>query len=291
MKAFVFANDQNPTQEINGLSYAYLPLEGRPILLYVLMALDRVSDIEEITVVGSQKKIMRVIESVMFEMPFQKTIAVLEQKPTLFESMADVNKDRGDGLEMLSEPALFLPGNIPYLTSAEISTFIAASDMRKSDVCLSIASKNALKFFAQKEVTRQNSPSSSQTVRLGNLLIARSESLFKNIVLKTFYEHLKESSYDAKTLEGFFKYPGFNDESKAQKPSLSDLEENLSQYLNLDFKFSETVTAGNTFAVRDHNAYQFVQRQFSDWREQIIELKSEDGEQICSISGTICDSR
>lgn len=319
MNAFVFACDPVPERQINGMNHAFLPLEGRPMFLYVLMALDRVPEITTITVIGSPKEIMRAIERVIFEIPFQKKIAVLEQKKTLLENVflvsALVNgattlgndsststqadphrkKESQEGLAMLPEPALFLPANIPFVTSAEISRFIAAADMTRSDFCFSIVRARLLTFSDSEPSPHVLYETEQGSYHPGRLVLTRPGQMADETSLKAIdalhHKNRQEDGLHQNGLKPFLKLIGIPDETTTDsRPSLSAIEEKATVFLKTQFKLIETVTGGNALPADDTVSYQFILRHFEAWRKHISTLKSEKGEKLCSISGAVCES-
>jgi len=302
MNAFVFANTQDPTQQVNGVNQAFLPLEGRPLLIYVLMALDRVTQIDKVVVIGSPKEIMRAIESVIFEIPFQKKIIVLEEKENFLESVrfadAETHKktDRQEGLGMISEPTLFLPGNIPFVTTAEISTFIAASDMDKADCYLSIVPGGTARFPGIKQEEINLNETEIQAPRLGRLMLAHCDAMENADAIETIASHYKETQLEKTSqttpLKAFLRCIQANPQTKSPDTpaSLSEIEKEVGHFLKTRFKFTETATAGNALPAEDLTAYQFLIAHFEDWRKHIMTLKTEEGDKICSISGSACGS-
>ncbi|MFQ5588825.1 MAG: hypothetical protein ACE5F7_08290 [Nitrospiria bacterium] len=307
MNAFVFATDQRPQNRVRGKHPAFLPLENRPLLLYVLMALDRVEAIQKITVIGPPKEVMRAVESVMFVMPFQKQIVVLEPRETLLESLeatvpgSGVGESGQDGLSMISDPALYLPGNIPFVTTAEISTFIASADMRQFDCCVSYASANAYDFLGstQPQVSTKFKTAyhlEKEAVHLGRLFLARPGQMGHPAALKKiltlFQSRTSNAPGDENPIESFLKLAGFKLEGKgsAVYPGLADLAAQTSAFLKTRVQLIQTQTGGHALPVEDGDSHRFIADHFEAWRQQIAELKSEQGEKICSISGTVCDS-
>ena len=94
MNAFILAGDRGRSRQVGGMNKAFLLLEGRPVLLYVLMALDRVRGIDQVYVVGPRKEIMGVIEKALPDALFSKKIEVLEQKNSLLENILYGYTDR-----------------------------------------------------------------------------------------------------------------------------------------------------------------------------------------------------
>ncbi len=302
MNAFVFANTQDPKQQINGINASFLPLAERPLLIYVLMALDRVPQIEKIIVIGATKEIMRAIESVIFEIPFQKRIVVAEEKEHFLESVffaeTESRKKGGvpDGLNMISEPALFLPGNIPFLTTAEVSRFILACDMTKADCYLSMIPGKATSFFRAEQTQTDLADGEKQDLSLGRLLLAKCDAIGDSDTIKQIEQHYKNRKIDQilrplqlETLLNKIKISPTTKSSKINT-SPSEIEKQVSTLLKTRFKLTQCATAGNALCAEDKKSYQFLLDHFEDWRKHIMTLKTEEGDKVCSISGTACDS-
>ena len=302
MNAYVFANTQNPKQQVNATNCAFLPLEGRPLLIYVLMALDRVTPIEKVIVIGATKEIMRAIESVIFEIPFQKKIMVVEERGSFLESVmfaqTESHKKAGqlDGLNMISEPALFLPGNIPFLTTAEVSSFIAASDMSTADCYLSTISGQATPFPMPKQDQNNLDDPEKQAIIPGRLLLAKCDAIGDSDVIKKIETHYKNKQADQLlsplALEAFLKGMGISLKTKFSETNaaLSEIEEKISTLLKTRFKLTQCATPGHALPAEDTKSYQFLMDHFEDWRKHIMTLTTEEGDKICSISGTTCGS-
>ncbi|VAX26925.1 hypothetical protein MNBD_NITROSPIRAE01-763 [hydrothermal vent metagenome] len=291
MNAFVFANTQNPKQQINGMNASFLPLAGRPLLIYVLMALDRVTQIEKVIVIGATKEIMRAIESVIFEIPFQKRIVVAEEKEYFLESVSfaeiESRKKGGvpDGLNMISEPALFLPGNIPFLTTAEVSRFILACDMTEADCYLSVIPGKPTSFFKAEQTQTDLADGEKQGLSLGRLLLAKCDAIGDSDAIKQIEQHYKSRKTDQ-----IFHPLQLETLLKKINISPSEIEKQVSTLLKTRFKLTQCATAGNALCAEDKKSYQFLLDHFEDWRKHIMTLKTEEGDKICSISGTACDA-
>ncbi|MDC4226920.1 MAG: NTP transferase domain-containing protein [Candidatus Manganitrophus sp.] len=80
MDAFVLAGDRGASHQILGMNKALLHLEGYPLFIHVLKALDGVPEIARIFIIGPQKKMMEEIERALPYTLFVKKIEVLEQK-------------------------------------------------------------------------------------------------------------------------------------------------------------------------------------------------------------------
>ena len=202
MNAFVLAGDQGEKGRICGINKAFLALEGRPLLIHVLNALDTVETIDRIYVIGPQKEIMAAIEKALPEILFTKKIEVLQQKGSLVENILSAYACSLPGyqegvdprrLPQADEPALFLPADIPFLIPSEIEAFIAKCDMEKADYCMGVTQEEALTPF----YPRQDKPGvrfpylylKGQSYRMNNLHLARPYRVGAGGYVQKMYDH------------------------------------------------------------------------------------------------------
>lgn len=144
------------------MNKALLHLEGYPLFIHVLKALDGVPEIARIFIIGP-KKMMEEIEQALPYTLFVKKIEVLEQRNSLIENILAAYSHSlpgyQDGMDIHrlthgDPPGLFLPADIPLVTSAEIREFITKSDMKQYDYCLGVTPEEAL----TPSIQRQTSP-------------------------------------------------------------------------------------------------------------------------------------
>lgn len=147
MDAFMLAGDGRESHRVMGTHKALLVLDHRPLFLHVLAALNAVPQIERIYLVGPKAHLIEAMRTVP-DVPIQKPWAIIEQRGTLLENALSAYNEAfdprcgGTGL-----PALFLSADIPLVTSKEIETFIARSDMETSDYCIGVTSEESLLSF------------------------------------------------------------------------------------------------------------------------------------------------
>lgn len=325
MKAFLFALDQGPEQQVKGTSTPFLLLEGRPLLLFVLVALDRVRDIDQITIVGPQKKIMQVLEmSLLSGLLFSKKVLVQEQKEGLVENFLSASesspqKDREekDPLKLVpsDRPALFLPGDIPLVTTAEIETFIAGSDTGKYDVTMGITSEASLRPFYSDEnqpgIKKSYFALKGATFRFNNLYLFRPQQMAQRIIHQKSKEdrqsiandppedHKKEDwsralpFYISDLIDTSLNQTVRNkiDACFQKEMSLEQLEKSLLYTMNLKIKFIERWKGAGALNIDDRSSYEAISARINDWRNYLAGLnQNKEGELLCPISGDTCQS-
>ncbi|MFQ5597513.1 MAG: hypothetical protein ACE5GK_05625 [Nitrospiria bacterium] len=325
MKAFVSVLDQVPDRHVNGVSTPFLSLKGQPLLLYVLVALDRVRPVEEIIVVGPQKRIMQVLEGALHSgVLFSKSIRVHGQNGTRIENMFSAYAESfssgpasEDPLNLVSEeaPALFLPADIPLVTTAEIESFIAASDMTRYDYTMGISSEAALRPFYpnahQPGIKKPYIALQDMTFRPNNLHLLRPFRVAERNPLKGLnVKPLGHSEDGGKRLEKgnwvkdlpfYFQellIGGLDPKDIAQAANLigkdrplGALEAYFSRKLNIAFKMIEKWRGGGALNIDDEAAYRSVSLRLDEWRAYFLSLnRNEKGEDLCPVSGDPCQS-
>src|SRR5207249_831345 len=110
-------------QSIRGL----IPIQGRPMVGYVLSALEDAASAGEAVVVGPAA----------LSPALRGTRLVLEGPDLLFNIVAGLSALPGDG------PALLLTSDIPFLTGIAVDDFIERSLSTGADLCYPIISESA----------------------------------------------------------------------------------------------------------------------------------------------------
>ncbi|MEK7703044.1 MAG: nucleotidyltransferase family protein [Nitrospirota bacterium] len=208
MNAILFAGDQKAVY-LHGVNKAFLPLEGVPLFIHVLSALNQAPSIETVYIIGPRKQIMNELEKALPFFLFAKKIKVLEQKETLFENIMSAYAEASSGVGsatfqfgLNAPPVLFLPADIPLVTGNEIESFILTSDMDQYDYCMAVTSAEHLKQFYPKpgvgeHLARAKEPGikmpylylKDETYRISNLHIARLSYSKALSMIQTIYTH------------------------------------------------------------------------------------------------------
>lgn len=202
MDAFVLAGDRGASHQILETNKAFLKLEGYPLFIHVLKALDGVPEIARIYIIGPQKKMMEEIERALPYTLFMKKIEVLEQKNSLIENILAAYSHSlpgyQDGVDIHQlkhddPPGLFLPADIPLITSSEIQEFLSKSDMNRFDYCLGVTPEEALiPFYPKADQPGMKMPyvyTRDQAYRLNNLHLARPLRIGAGRDIQQLYDH------------------------------------------------------------------------------------------------------
>jgi GTP:adenosylcobinamide-phosphate guanylyltransferase len=329
MNAFVLAGDRGERHQVGGMNKALLTLEGRPLMIYVLSALDQVRSIDRIYVIGPQKEIMRAIEQALPYVLFTKKIEVLPQKESLVENILSAYAYSLPGyrkgadprhLPNADEPALFLPADIPLVTTSEIEAFIAGSDMEKYDYCLGVTPQEALvPFYPKGEKPGISLPYlylKDKVYRMNNLHLGRPYRIGMAEYVQEMYDH-RHQRYTGnrlriaykilkrpRGLRGLLLYllaQGGVFSTKAglasvaslfRKPlSLDAVEKEVSAFLQTRFKSVETRIGGAALDVDDEKGYRTISLLFREWQTYLAGFDEKTNSAFCPIDGGVCGER
>jgi len=316
MDAFVLAGDRGASHQILGTNKALLRLEGYPLFIHVLKALDEVPEIDRIYIIGPQKKMMDEIERALPYTLFLKKIEVLEQRDNLIENILAAYSrslpgyQDGVDVRQLSHgdpPALFLPSDIPLVTSAEIREFISKSDMSRYDYCLGVTSEETLKRFYPKEdqpgIKMAYVYLRDQAFRLNNLHLARPLRIGAGRDIQKMYDHRyqKYVGNRIRIMLDILKRPGWFDVltsyllaqgavffSQSNRPRLAGIfrrrftlpkvEGEMSRFLETRFKVVETTIGSAALDIDDETSYRIISERFREWRSDFLRLHQGEGE-------------
>lgn len=161
LDAVVLAGDRDAYKPVRGENKALLEIEGEPVLVYVVSALQRCRYVSRVFVVGPRKRIREALERMSAGRTWQKEVILVEQWKTLLENAWNTFlatlPSRGPDGEPLSEETLrsryegkavlFLGADMPLLTHYELEEFIEGCEMDRYDYVLGMTSEEHLKPF------------------------------------------------------------------------------------------------------------------------------------------------
>ena len=304
MNAFVLAGDRGAGGPNPGENKAFLPLEGRPLFLYVLTALDRVREVERIYLIGPRRELMRALEAALPDMLFGKRIEVLEQRGSLLENLLYAYSyslpGYREGADMrlsphADTPGLFLPSDIPLVTAAEIEEFLTNADMKEHDYCMGITAEERLTpFYPQGDKPGIKMPYlylKERAYRMNNLHLARPFKIGAGGSVQTMYDyrHQKYVGNRFRIAREFFRTERwtralslyllaqgavFSSEIgwtalaaffRRYLP-LNRVEREVSSFIKAPFKAVETTIGGAAVDVDDEETYRTISLRFNEWR-------------------------
>lgn len=317
MNAIMLAGDRKAALPVCGINKAFLLLEGWPLFIHVITALNHSPSIETIYIVGPRNAIMAALEKSLSAFLFTKKIEVLEQKESLLANSVYAYEYACGGEN--KKPALFLPADIPLVTGEEIEAFIAMSDMNQYDYCLGVTSENHLKQFYPKIKAKIKECGikmpylylKDHVYRMNNLHIARLPPQHGASMLQTIYNHRRQKNIwnrvsmiyalftagHARALLLLYMLAqaavlcarfGFHRIAKLfRKPILlHQVEAEISCLLQTRFKAVEINVGGAALDIDDEATYKTIAVAFRKWHEALMPKEKakekEDSHQVAA---------
>lgn len=154
--AVILAGDRRAAKDIRGQSKVYLELEGRTLVEHVVLALQQVREVSEVWVVGNEDRLEAALGRPELRGALTKPLEVLPQFRSLYENgwqafrrlLPGVGPEGRDPTDDDREQqVLYLSGDLPFATPAEISQFIRRSQATGCDYALGVVTDEAMAMF------------------------------------------------------------------------------------------------------------------------------------------------
>ncbi|MCK4540880.1 MAG: NTP transferase domain-containing protein [Spirochaetales bacterium] len=157
--AIVLAGDKRGSISIRNDNKAFLPVQGKPILVHILRALGQSPSIGKIAIVGPEERIRGTLDESSLDEKIKNTIRIVPQRENLLENsksgfLATLESlppgTRFNDLyntDFANTSVLLLSSDMPLLTSYEIDEFLKQADMEKQDYFIGITSEKSLSRY------------------------------------------------------------------------------------------------------------------------------------------------
>lgn len=159
LDALVLAGDRKGARLLYGYNKAFLKLRGKPLISYVISALDRAENVRKVFIIGPSERLKELLKDERYEKP----IEYLEQGENIFKNLwygslhsfpeyvrgTDYNKLKSSPE---SEKAILVSTcDIPLLEPVELDHFIKTAPLDKLDLIFGISRKQMLTPFSPKD--------------------------------------------------------------------------------------------------------------------------------------------
>jgi len=158
--AIVLAGDTGSSRKVYGQNKVFLEINGIPLFLYVLKALENAERVDRICLTGPREQLLSTIENHQHFLENKKELIILGQGDSLFsnawQSFLHLYPEARELTSVKSsqfeKAVLYISGDIPLVTPFEIDTFISLCEVDKYDYCLGIDPDEILRhFYPQKD--------------------------------------------------------------------------------------------------------------------------------------------
>ena len=153
--AILVAGEEKSSYNVHHQNKAFLTINGKCIIHYIVESLQQVESIQDIYIVGPKEKLNQVFISGRVDLKSPKTIHIVEQKTNLYEnvwhtflqSLKDENGELPNTDTHRDRAVLIVPCDAPMMTSQEVGYFISHANMENYDHVLGMVSREKLKYF------------------------------------------------------------------------------------------------------------------------------------------------
>lgn len=157
--ALLVAGEGKDSYRVYDRHKAFLPIDGKCVISYVVEALQKAESVRSITITGPRDKILNHLEQDRIDLKEPKPIQVLEQKRNLYENIwhsflhtlpEDVPENELEQSPYRDRAVLVVPCDAPLITPHEIDYFIQNCDLEHYDQILGLTpEKSLMPFYPQ----------------------------------------------------------------------------------------------------------------------------------------------
>lgn len=306
--AVVAAGDRRAAKAIYGESKVYLEIEGRPLVAHVVAALQRVSEVSEVWVVGDAARLEGVFAREDLQRELRKPLRLVSQFRNLYENAWETYRrllpgagsaGRDPRPEDADLEVLYLSADLPFVTAQEISAFIQQGLALRCDYVTGLTTEEALEDFYPQAPGEPGIRMAYFNLREGrfrqtNLHLVRPARITNRFYIEEMYEHryqkrvgqaLALAWHLMRTEEGGLKLvayyvlmhlAAFADrrgwralaDRLRRGISIGRVEAALSSLLRSSFRFAITDVGGCAVDIDNERDYHAARARFKEWRSQ-----------------------
>jgi molybdopterin-guanine dinucleotide biosynthesis protein A len=153
--AILVAGEGKSSYKVHRQNKAFLTINGKCVIHYIVETLQQAESIQDIYVVGPKEKLQQVFLSGHIDLNYPKRIHILEQRENLYEniwhtflqSLKDENGEAPNTESHRDRAVLIVPCDAPLVTPQEVEYFVSHADMENYDHVLGMVSREKLKYF------------------------------------------------------------------------------------------------------------------------------------------------
>ena len=310
--AILVAGEGESSFKVYNRHKAFLKINGKCIINYVLEALQKVELIRGIFVVGSKDKLIQTILEGGINLKSPKHIRILEQHSNLYENIwctflasLSMSESEVDSIDpaYADKAVLIVPCDAPLITAHEVEYFILKSEMDSYDHVLGLTPEESLEYFYP-EGNRLG-------VKMGYLHLKESRCRINNLHLvkpfrienREYIQEMYQCRYqrDIKNVllfglsligkgrrGGFWYFLGLQMGQffstlnmkfmakmfRALTPKRI-LEQGISKIMRTRFMGLQVPFPGAALDIDNDKDYEAIKSRFDEWREYLIRLNRE----------------
>ena len=304
--AILVAGEGESSYKVYNQHKAFLKIEGKCIINYVLETLQKVESINEIYVVGSKESLSKTLEESRIDFHKPKPIHIVEQHANLFENiwntfLYSVGVEEGsqdfDNSEYEEKAVLIVPCDSPLITPYEVEYFIQKSDLNSYDQILGLASDEILKPFYPKDgkpgIIMDYLHLEDKKYRINNLHLVKPLKILNRKYIRKIYQYRYQRNIKNIVIFGFSligkDHPGnlkfyvglqlalffsklnlhyLAEIFRKWTPKL-EFEKCISKLLGTRFTGLESPLPGAALDIDNDKDYEVMKIRFKEWKEYL----------------------
>jgi molybdopterin-guanine dinucleotide biosynthesis protein A len=290
---------------------AFLEIDGKCIINYVVECLQQVDSIDEIYIVGPEDRLRQTLEDAKIDLESPKRIHIVPQRSNLYlnvwHTFLQTIGQKEDSPELMhpenrDRAVLIVPCDSPLITPTEVEYFITHSDVENYDHILGLTAEENLEHFYPKD----NKPGikmaylhlQEKSFRLNNLHLVKPIRIENRQYIQRMYEYRYQRNIKNFILFGLsligkdktqhyryyiglqlgllFASLGWNkliDVIRNWTPKRS-LERSISTIMNTRFMALEVPYPGAALDIDNDKDYEVMKIRFNEWRVYLEQLVS-----------------
>jgi GTP:adenosylcobinamide-phosphate guanylyltransferase len=307
--ALLVAGEGKDSYKVYHQHKAFLPIEGKCVISYVIEALQGAESVRSITITGPRDALLKHLDADGINRSSPKPIHVLEQKQNLYENVwhsflhtlpEGTPENELENSPYRDQAVLVVPCDSPLITSHEIDYFIQNSDLNNYDLLTGLTPEESLRdfypepgkpgvemayFHLKERRYRISNLHLVKPIRIGNrhyvqqMYQYRYQRNFKNVILfgweiigkdkKSRYRY-----YIGLLLGLFFSWLHIKPLVRFFRSWVpkQGLEECISNIMDTRFVGLESPLPGAALDIDNAKDYEAIKLRFKDWRAYLHRL-------------------
>jgi GTP:adenosylcobinamide-phosphate guanylyltransferase len=304
--AILVAGEGESSYKVFHQHKAFLKINGKCIINYVVDALQKVNSIRAIYIVGLRDKLNDLFKKNAADFDYEKPIHIVEQKNNLYENIWHTflqTLPEGENIEVpeisahRDKAVLIVPCDSPLLTAHEVEHFIQHSQIENYDHVLGLTSKKNLEYFYPRDgkpgIKMAYLHLKEDSYRINNLHLVKPIGIENREYIQKMYQYRHQRNFKNMVLFGLsllgkdkvkhyqyyfgvqmsllFASLGLESmvrvfRSLAPKKAL---EKSISNIMKARFVGLEVPYAGAALDIDNDHDYEAMKIRFDEWREYL----------------------
>lgn len=304
--AVLVAGEGESSYKVYHQHKAFLKINDKCIINYVVDALQKVNSIREIYIVGLHDKLNEVFKSRDTDVEYPKPIHIIPQKSNLYENIwhtflqtipDGVNMEVPQNSAYRDKAVLIVPCDSPLLTAHEVEHFIQHSEIENHDHVLGLTSRKNLEYFYPRDgkpgIKMAYLHLKEDSYRINNLHLVKPIRIENREYIQKMYQYRHQRNFKNMVLFGLSLFG--KDKAKHYQyyfglqmgllfASLGlesmvrvfrtltpkkALERSISNILKARFMGLEVPYAGAALDIDNDHDYEAMKVRFNEWREYL----------------------